>query len=117
MPLQVTEHMNKVVKRYFRDHTNDRVAVENITNNKFSQVLSRLAVLSLRKDEIRRPVLKAPEACPTCIRAGRAVTEVNWHCRVTSKLCPDYVPKQGVKRGRALMEATEADSTPESDGG
>ena len=83
---QVSEHLNKIIKKYLKRHTNCQVDGVDIRYSKFNQVLVRLGAERLRRSEVARPVLRRALPCPHCIKRPGYRAEPMEHafpCHVT----------------------------------
>ena len=113
---QVTEHMNKIIKRFLRRHTNGRVSGDNIRDSKFRQVLVRVGALRLRRSDLECEALRVSYPCKFCIKRGIVLDEDNMHSRRTSRKCNviDRVVRRTSHIGRAIGES-DSDSQSGSD--
>lgn len=109
---QVTEHMNKVIKRFLRRHTNMGLSFTNMDNSKFKQLLIRVAAERLRRGEVEVVLLRKKTPCSACVKRGIVLGITNMHHRRTSKLCNsiDYIEPQKKCKGRVLSSSASARS-------
>ena len=101
---QVSEHLNKIIKKYLKRHTNCQVDGVDIRYSKFNQVLVRLGAERLRRSEVARPVLRRALPCSHCIKRGIELNPWSMHSRVTSRKCnpEDRVARIKTALGRAI---------------
>ena len=117
---QVTEHMNKIIKRFLRRHTNGRVSGTNIRDSKFRQVLVRVGALRLRRSEMESKAIRISYPCKFCVRRGIVLDEDSMHSRRTSSKCNamDRISRRMSRIGRAIGESeSDSQSGSESDEG
>ena len=119
---QVFEHMNKVMKKFFTCHTNDRVDTQNIRQSKFRQVMTRLCVKVLRRDDLQRRVIRQKRACKHCTRQGPEFCSEEhgtFHHRKNSKFCLLFKPEKDrqLKCGKVLGDTSSSDPESESESG
>lgn len=109
---QVTEHMNKVIKRYLKRNTNSGVDSENIYHSKWRQVLLRLAAKRLRRAECVAARLRKKFPCRACLKRGIVLTHRNMHYRVNSSHCNplDRVERKNHRTGHALPACGDSTS-------
>lgn len=113
---QVTEHMNKVLKRYLKRHTNHLLSGKNQKNSKFRQVLVRVGALRLLREETGRTKIRVGLPCKHCTNRGIELDEHNMHSRRTSRNCnpQDRIVRRLTEIGRAIGES-DSDSQSGSD--
>ena len=115
---QVSEHMNKIIKRYLKRHTSSGVDGVDIRGSKFRQLLIRLGAERLRCSEIEMPQIRKAKPCGHCLKRGIALTSAAMHYRRTSRKCnpEDRVARVKSAMGRALGLSLDDDSGDDSRG-
>jgi hypothetical protein len=108
---QVTEHMNKVIKRTLKQHTNSHVSGTNKRQSKFRQALCWIGATRLRRSEVTARKIRKSPPCPFCVRRNIVLGPSNMHSRRNSRKCNpiDRIERKSTNLGRALGES-ESDS-------
>ena len=104
---QVTEHMNKALKRFLKRHTNHQLSGENKRNSKFKQVLVRIGALRLFREETGRLRIRVSHPCKYCTARGIELDDDTMHSRRTSGKCnpEDRIVRRMSALGRAIGES------------
>ena len=109
---QVPEHMNKIIKRYLKQHISSGVDGVDICGSKFRQLLIRLGAERLCHSEIEMLQIWKATPCGHCHKRGIALTSSTMHyCRTSHKCNPeDRVVRVKSAMGRALGLSLDDDS-------
>jgi len=105
---QVSEHMNKVIKRHLKRHSNSQVSTDDLRNSKFRQVLRWMAIPRLNPERFGKRRIRKGKPCAYCVRQGADVTGGRYHERRTSDLCPFKKARQarGLNGNRKQLART-----------